>query len=352
MPIPTLAEAKWAFTTRLVDRESVVGVTEDVGVARAGDLILARVERVGSHKRLQLASGAHSALWEGDLIVAACGDRYAVDQFAGLAAIDAEGCDLLAGGGVLGRLETKNARMSAPTRLVPLGRLVDADGAPVTLARDARPRPAPGRPATVIGVVGTGMNSGKTTAAAALIRGLTAAGSRVAGLKATGTGAFGDVQAYADAGAAHVADFTDDGLASTYRQPLWRLTETLDALLGHAAAAGCDVAVVEIADGLLQRETAAMLADPATVARFDGWLFAAGDALSAIGGLVTLQSLGLHPLAVTGLLTRAPLAVAEFEAASEAWVLDRSELAAPAAATALRARARRLASGAAAELAA
>ena len=303
-------------------------------------MILARVGRIGSHKRLQLTSGAYAALWEGDLIVAACGDRYAVDQFGGAAALSPEGCDLLAGGGVVGRLEVSHGRMSAPTHLVPLGRIVDQAGSPLTLARYARIRATPGRPDTVIGVVGTGMNSGKTTAAAALIHGLTLAGIRTAGLKATGTGAFCDVQAYEDAGAAFVADFTDDGLASTFRQPLPRIVAALDALLGHAAATGCEVAVVEIADGLLQPETAAILADGRIRARFDGFLFAAGDALSAVGGLATLERFGCNALAVTGLITRAPLAVAELTAARDAWVLDRDRLADPAAATALRAQAR------------
>jgi hypothetical protein len=96
------------------------------------------------------------------------------------------------------------------------------------------------------------MNAGKTTAAAALIRGLSAAGIATAGLKATGTGAFGDLHAYADAGAAFVADFTDDGLASTCRQPLVPDRRGARRPAGHAAAAGCEAAVVEIADGLLQ----------------------------------------------------------------------------------------------------
>jgi hypothetical protein len=182
------------------------------------------------------------------------------------------------------------------------------------------------------------MNAGKTTAAAALIRGLTTAGVATAGLKATGTGAFGDVNAYADAGAAFVADFTEDGLASTYRQPVERVEAALDALLGHAVAEGCEAAVVEIADGLLQAETAALLTRSAFW--FDALVFAAGDALSAVGGLATLERFGARPIAVTGLITRAPLAVREAEAATGAWILDRDALSDPATATALMAEAR------------
>jgi len=333
-----LQSAKWTFTTRRVNRAAAVGLGPDVARARVGDLVLARVETIGAHKRVQLDAGRPSALWRGDLIVAACGARYAADQFEGAARIAPEGCDLLAGGGVLGRLEGRNAAVAAPTRCTPLGLLTGADGAVLNLADYARPRAAAERPRTVIALLGAGMNAGKTTAAAALIRGLTSAGRRVAGIKATGTGAFGDVNAYADAGAALALDFTDDGLPSTYRVAIDRIEAGIDALLAHAAADGCDAAVVELADGVLQPETAALLAD-GRAARFDATLYAAGDALSAAGGLAALARLGVAPLAVTGLLTRAPLAVREAEAATGAWVLGRDALADPSVAGALAAMA-------------
>ena len=293
-----LSDAKWTFATRHVRRQDAAALCAHVGAARAGELILARVEKMGGHKRVQLSDGRHSALWDGDRIVVACGDRYAVDQFEGSARIAPDDCWLLAGGGLAGRLDARHEKMSAPTRLTPIGRVVDRRGAPLALHRYALPRGAGGRPDVVIGVVGAGMNAGKTTAAAALIRGLTTAGVATAGLKATGTGAFGDVQAYEAAGARHVGDFTDDGLASTYRLPTPRVVAALDALLGHAAQAGCEAAVVEIADGLLQRETAALLGDPGIAARFDGLVYAAGDALSALGGLDWLERRGLRALAV------------------------------------------------------
>ncbi|WVJ71404.1 hypothetical protein FLP41_03630 (plasmid) [Paracoccus marcusii] len=64
------------------------------------------------------------------------------------------------------------------------------------------------------------MNSGKTLATAQLALGLRRAGYRVAALKGTGTGAFGDLNEYADTGAHLVADFTDAGMVTTYQEPL------------------------------------------------------------------------------------------------------------------------------------
>ena len=61
------------------------------------------------------------------------------------------------------------------------------------------------------------MNSGKTTTAAHLIKGLVQAGLKVGAAKLTGTGAVGDIWLMQDAGANLVLDFTDTGFPSTYR---------------------------------------------------------------------------------------------------------------------------------------
>jgi len=327
--------AKWAFTTRRVDHAAVHGLSVAFDTARTGDLVLGRVERIGSHKNIQLVCGRPSALYPGDAVVLACGARYAADQFEGVAEIDPDGADMLAGGGVLGRLREKNGRMAAPTRIIPLGLLTGADGRALNLDRFALPRALRPRGLPVIGLIGAGMNSGKTDAAASLAHGLMRAGLRVAAIKGTGTGAFGDVNAYADAGAHVTLDFTDAGMASTYREPLPRVVAGLDTLLAEAAARDCDVAVVEIADGVLQRETAALLADPAARSAFDGFLYACPDALSAVGGVAALAPHGVRPQALTGLISRAPLALTEAEAATGLRVISREALRDPAAAMAV-----------------
>ncbi|MEL6265719.1 MAG: DUF1611 domain-containing protein [Pseudomonadota bacterium] len=334
-----LAErAKWAFTTRRVERAAAVGLDRNVSRARAGDLVLARVERIGSHRRLQLASGRPSELYPGDLVVLACGARYAPDQFEGIATLDPAGADLLAGGGVLGTMRAANARMARPTRLTPVGLLRGRGGRVLRLADFAlapRPRPAG---MTVIAGVGAAMNAGKTTAVACLANGLGRAGHGVAALKVTGTGAFGDYNAYLDAGAAHVADFVDAGMASTYREPRARIVAAMDTLLAHAAAAGCDIAVVELADGIFQRETAELLADPAVRARFDGVIYAARDGASAAGGVAVLRGHGIEPAVLTGLVAASPLGAAEATAATGIAVTGREALMDPAFAGALAAR--------------
>ena len=334
-----LDTAKWTFSTRRVDRAVIAGMDHDFAAASAGDLILAHVDRLGQHRRVQLPSGRPSLIFPGDAVVAACGARYAPDQFEGLAEIDPAGADLLAGGGCLGRMVARNARIKPATRLLPVGRLCDAAGGAVNLARFALPANAQADAIPVIMVLGTAMNSGKTTATAQLALGLRLAGYKVAALKGTGTGAFGDYNEYADTGAHWVADFTDAGMVTTYREPLSRVKAGLECLLGHAAAQGCDIAVMEIADGLFQRETGALVADPWMRERLSGLVFACGDAVAAAGGVAILASHGMRPDALTGILSCSPMAMAEAVAATGVPVLRKSDLADPAEANSFALRA-------------
>ena len=224
----------------------------------------------------------------------------------------------------------RNERIKNATRLLPVGRLLDAVRHPVNLDRFALPATDAAQDIPVIFVLGTAMNSGKTLATAQLALGLRRAGYKVAAIKGTGTGAFGDFNEYADTGAHWVADFTDAGMVTTYREPLDRVKAGLDLLLGHAAARGCQIAVMEIADGLFQRETGALIADPWLRARQSGLIFACGDAVAAAGGVAELARHGLRPDALTGILSCSPMAVAEAETATGAPVLRKGDLADPA----------------------
>ncbi|MEM7722402.1 MAG: DUF1611 domain-containing protein [Pseudomonadota bacterium] len=330
---PLLARAKWSFVTRRVRRAGICLLDADLTAARSGDLVLAEVQAIGNHKRLQLSDGRFSTLYPKDRVVLACGDRFAEDQFEGIAALSPEGADLLAGGGVVGHMRSRNGKIKRPTRLSVIGRLADSEGRVVNIADHALAAARGPRPARVIGVLGTGMNAGKTAAAAGLVNGFARFGQAVAAIKATGTGSFGDVQAYEAAGATEVLDFTDAGLASTYRQPVNGLEGVTCTLL--AAAADCDIAIVELADGVSQVETAELLRRPSYRALFDAFVLAAPGALAARGALHWLaHEAQIAPIALTGLMTQAPLAVAEAEMLGLP-VFSREDLADPATASCL-----------------
>jgi hypothetical protein len=325
-----LAITKWTFATRRVDRALIAAMDSEFSAVRAGDLILAQIESIGQHGRVQLVSGRPSNIYPGDVIVLACGARYAPDQFEGLAEVGPDGADLLAGGGCLGRMVACHERMKPATRLLPIGRLLDSNRKAINLDRFALPATERSAEIPVIFVLGTAMNSGKTTATAQLALGLRLAGYRVAALKGTGTGAFGDYNEYSDTGAHWVADFTDAGMVTTYREPLDRVKAGLNCLLGHAVERGCNIAVMEIADGLFQLETGALIADPWFRHRKAGLVFACGDAVAASGGVAELARHGLRPDALTGILSCSPMAVAEAVAATGVPVLRKRDLSDPA----------------------
>ncbi|WP_350333675.1 hypothetical protein [Coralliovum pocilloporae] len=322
-PIP--ASTKWAFTTRRVNRADLFGVTTAFETATPGDLMLGQVTAIGQHKRIQLSSGRYSESYIGDIAVMVVGDRYAPDQFEGFAQIDETGADMIAAGGIVGKAVASHGMMERPTRLKPLGLLTNENGDVINISSyGLMPREIPDD-VYVFGVFGTSMNAGKTTTAASFAHGLKRAGYQVAGVKATGTGAFGDYNAFLDAGVPAL-DFTDAGMPTTYKMPMKRIEEGFRTLVGAAADRGAQMVVVEIADGVFQNETASILKGSSIIDRMNAVLFAAPDALSAAGGVETLRKHGLTPLAVSGTVTNSPLALREAEAATGVPFMSKNDL--------------------------
>ncbi|KUL24363.1 malic enzyme protein [Streptomyces regalis] len=285
---------------------------------RAGDLVLCRVTEIGQHRFLGQVHGKRNRLFVGDKVVVAYGARYAPDQFEAEVPGDLGPCDLVAGGGIAGRVVSSHSRMKSPTRLEPLGRVTDEHGEVIALARLARPVvPALAPRPRTIAVLGTSMNAGKTTVAAALIRGLSLSGRRVGAAKVTGTGAPGDPTLMADAGASRVIDFTDLGFPTTYQLPMPQVIRILRSSITDLTSHQADAIVLEVADGLLQRETAALMRTPEFRAAVDSIVFAAGDSISAVAGVRLLRDEGLPVVALSGVLTGSPLATAEAVAAVE-----------------------------------
>lgn len=313
-----LAAAKRAFTTRHVPLERMAGLLNDPWVVpRAGDLVLARVNKLGKHAALELTHSRRSTMFLGDEVVVAYAARYAPDQFLAEVPANLGPCHLAASGGVAAQVTARHGAVSAPTELVPVGLLVDTDGERLNVSRFALP---PGvrngaRPVTIASL-GTSMNAGKTTSAAYLISGLTAAGLRVGGAKITGTGSGNDSNLLRDAGAALVLDFTDAGYTSTFGLDLPALEGILDAVQARMQAEAMDVLVMEIADGLLQRETEMLLRSPYVRGRIDGCVFSSGEAMGAIAGVQWLEAQQLSVLALAGTITRSPLARSEAERAT------------------------------------
>lgn len=322
-----LDRAKFAYTTGHVQRGTLATLLHGRRPPRSGDLLLARVAEIGQHKKLERPDGRLSTLFRGDEVVVCYGHRYAPDQFEAEIPENLSPCHLVAGGGVASWVLSRHAGMAAPTVIEPIGFVGDREGRVVNLAAFALPpvRHIGPRPLTVV-VVGTSMNAGKTTVAAHLIRGLTRAGHQVGAAKVTGTGSGKDLWLMRDAGADPVLDFTAAGFSTTYRASLAQVEGIFDLLTDRLATAGADAIVIEVADGLYQTETAALVTSPPFAARVDGVLFAAGEAMAAATGLAWLRKHGLRVLGVSGVLTASPLAVREAEVTIDVPVLPLERL--------------------------
>lgn len=304
-------KAKRAFTTRRVPADDMQTLIQGDLAPLTGDVVLATVLDIGKHRKIEMPSGRRALMMPGDEIIVVYGNRYAPDQFEAFVPGDLSPCNLVAAGGIASREACRHDRMIEPTRIAPIGLIGDANGDRLNLSSYAIPPGEDPGSITTILVAGTAMNSGKTYSAASLVRGLTCNGYRVAGIKSTGTGAGGDLWQMKDMGAALTLDFTDAGFASTYMIPPDAIEEAVLRLIDHAASMECQFAVVEIADGLQHEETARLLRSDRLRRRTLGLLFAAYDSMGAKAGVEALLLERQNVLAISGQITRSPLAIRE-----------------------------------------
>ena len=114
-----------------------------------------------------------------------------------------------------------------------------------------------------------------------------------------------------DSGANPYADFTYLGYPSTFLLEKDQLLDIFNQLDLKYANNPKNFWVVELADGVIQRETAMLLNSPEVTSRMYKLIFCASDAFGAIGGLGVLAGYGLEPDALSGVCSSSPLFVRE-----------------------------------------
>ncbi len=307
-----LQSGKRSYATRRIALGDAAGLFSFGVRPQTGDLVLARIDRIGHHRRIESPEGRRGQLYVGDEVLLCFGARYASDQFEAVVPKRLEPCHMVAAGGIAALCVNRHDSTRPATQITPIGLVADTEGRVLNLKDSALsgPRPLSGRPYTMT-VVGTSMNAGKTTTIAGMVRGLTSNGLKVAVGKVTGTGAGGDRWAYVDAGASEVLDFTDFGYASTYKVPSDELTALLSAMMSSLAEDRPDVIILELADGLFFSETADLVETPAFAEMVDDVVVAASDAMGAEAGVRRLAANEMVPIALAGRMTSSPLAVRE-----------------------------------------
>jgi hypothetical protein len=220
---------------------------------------------------------------------------------------------LLTTSGLIGTVTCRNRNVGHPTTVKFVGYLADSHSNRINTKRLLIQPPAqPGRSPDLVLVVGTGMSTGKTTVMRKILRSMATSGVRVAGCKLTGTASPRDLYEMKGTGAVLATDFSDYGFPSTYGESLDDLIRLMDLMGAACGRAGAEIAMIEIADGLLQPETQMLLESDEIRRRVRGVVVAGECSSSLLFATEYLRKIGHEVWAVSGLITNSPLFVREF----------------------------------------
>ncbi len=253
---------------------------------------------------LELESGRQARLVKGDIILGVLGNRAALRGFTGRVPTGpvraGDTLHLLNMGGVVGVSSGAHVTLGEPILLEVLG-TPTRDGKPIRLSDHALPRveKLPAKLPPVLVLIGTCMDSGKSTAGAVIVRQLRDKGLTVHAGKLTGVAAIRDLLAFYDNGANRVLSFLDVGLPSTCHRK--DAAEVARTVLAELAKEGPDLILLEMGDGLLgEYGVDDVVADPEFGRHVSGAVLAANDLIGAYAAAAHLQKAGITVRCVTG----------------------------------------------------
>lgn len=312
---------KRTYICKDVDSHTIDSTVPEGYRPAVGDVAVFEVMSIGKHKTVQGDSKLNITIVPGDWIMAAFGTRYATEQFEGYAPENLnQDIHILGAGGTVGIVASMHAKFRhiGPTILHFRGLVKDHFGKVVNtkmLCQKKIPAFSGSAAAStrVVLSLGASMDSGKTTTAAYLVRGLKNAGLRVSFIKLTGTIYTKDTDLAYDLGADAVSSFGDFGYPSTYMCSEEELLNLYEGTLQNVLKTNPDYVIMEIADGLYERETKMLLNCRQFKNTIEAVFFSAGDSLAAINGVETLHRWDLYPIGISGLLTTSPLLIREVQ---------------------------------------
>jgi|SRR5580658_328003 hypothetical protein len=306
---------RWAWAARGLRSEAAGkehSLLIDHGRPSVADAVVVQVDRIGHHQHLEIEGERRLRLYEGDRLVGVFGNRYATDVYEGRV-LEARKLHLLTTSGLIGTVTCRNRNVGRPTTVKFVGFLADSHGNRINTKRLLlQPAIPPGRSPDLVLVVGTGMSTGKTTVMRKILRAMATSGVRVAGCKLTGTASPRDLYEMKGTGAVLATDFSDYGFPSTYGESVDDLIRLMDLMGAACGRAGAEIAMIEIADGLLQPETQKLLESDEVRRRVRGVVVAGECSSSLLFATEYLRKIGHEVWAVSGLITNSPLFVREF----------------------------------------
>lgn len=299
---------RWSTAASNIPKKSITGFMP-IGNPLLGDLALVQVISIGSHSVIEESTGGRLSIFPGSIFVGTFGNRYAPDEYEGVIPdkLDENNTvDLLNVGGVIGKVLSGNSIKGEATKLKVLAFLKDKNEKIAnTLNYPIKSEENSNKPknCNLIVVTGTSMNSGKSNTAKAITYSLTCAGKSVVAGKVTGTAAKKDILLMKTAGAIEVCDFTSFGYPSTYLLDHEKMLNLFWDIYNYLKNKSEDngYIVLEIADGIFQREAEILLNNQTIKDTIDYLAFSCCDSLSAVAGIERIENkIGIKVSAISG----------------------------------------------------
>jgi len=306
----TLVVDKIASVTQALALTHELRVAPEIPCEEGVVVVVEILNNKSTYNTLELTSGRMAKVGRGDIVVGALGHRKALFGYSGhIPATLAPGdvIQMLNIGGVLGVCDSATPDKGKPFDCRVLGSVLTfpylGERIGVTARTGYKPLDYQAalqvRAIPVVALAGTCMEAGKTAAACAIIARMRHRGLVVDAFKATGVSLRRDILAFEDSGARRTMIFTDLGIVTTTARCGPALTRVM---LSELAAAGPDVIVFELGDGLLGTYGVESILRQSDIKHaLSAVVLSANDPVAAWGGVKLLRErFGIEPAAVTG----------------------------------------------------
>lgn len=282
---------------------TIVDIDEHIIPEEGAVLIAEALTDTGKNNLLEFTSGRVGFLVEGDILPVVLGKRRALREYSGDIPKHVAVGDLLyylCESGIVGEIRGLNEQWGTPMQVKILGSLV-SNGQQVNIKDAALPQHATlEHSAPIIGVVGTCMNIGKTTAICKIIKHFKRQGLKVAGVKLSGVASTQDLDTIADAGASPVIGFMDAGLPSTCGDPEEVVAAAIN-VLNAANKSNPDLIIAEFGDGILGEYNVGNILQSAEIQQhICSFIVGAGDLVGAWGAKEIMHQYGVPVTIITG----------------------------------------------------
>lgn len=274
---------------------------------RSGDVVAVRALGESlSYGNIELPSGRLAKISRGDLLIGVLGRRRALKGFVGDVPLKLDAGDrlhLLNMGGVVGECSGHHSSLSDAIALEVIGVVIDESDNVLNIGHGAlTPADFLQPSAPVVIVSGTCMNSGKTVAAAEIVKQATQEGLKVAAGKVSGIACLRDTLNMQDHGAIATVSFLDCGLPSTVGCS--DLASVAKSIINKLNTFEPDLIVIELGDGIVGGYSVdSVLHDSEIREATSSFVFCASDYVGVVGGMTILSSMQINIDVVAGSVT-------------------------------------------------